>query len=513
MAAQLLGDLFLTGIATAPSGSVRFYQPQTLVPITVWSNDGASQAITQPVQLDGSGKSVVPVYLTVPARMIVYSSSGAQLMDVERVDGTRAETAALANTLWPAETSVNAALTALATSLGGTDGNFKASATGAIARTVQSKLGDVISAKDFGAKGDGVADDFSAITGALTALSAIGGGTLVIPAGTYLLSQTLAIPSSNITLQGAGKTASFLKNNSASGNAISIAALTGITLSDIAISNQSTSTGSGIVITGASASIVLTRVSISGHRTGLNQASGTLTVGTLVLRESDITCDANAASVCVFLSSAILATALACNLSTGSTVLGSCISLGASASISTVAGYYVGLNTFVTVGGNINMIGGSGIGTNLVSITGGTPNITAMPFSQYTNGLPSGPSVATYIPSAGAYGDFGGVITQNIGTTSHYSPLAYQYRTHILNATAAGITITLDPPSTPAGDGSVFVVIFRNSSGGAVTWVFGSFYKAAAVAPATGFQVAVTFLQTASSAATIEINRGSVVAN
>jgi Pectate lyase superfamily protein len=44
-----------------------------------------------------------------------------------------------------------------------------------------------INVKDYGAKGDGITDDTGAIQGAINKLEASGGGTLNVPAGTYLL--------------------------------------------------------------------------------------------------------------------------------------------------------------------------------------------------------------------------------------------------------------------------------------------------------------------------------------
>src|SRR5712671_4424865 len=157
MAAHLIESLFVTGYGTAAaSGFAFFYQPNTLTPVTVYSDDAAATVVTQPVRLDAAGKSSVPIYLIAPARAIIQNASGATLADIARIDGTRAELAALANPLWPGSASMNALATNLASSLGGTDGNFKAAGTGSVNRAIQAKLSEQVSVKDFGAKGDGV---------------------------------------------------------------------------------------------------------------------------------------------------------------------------------------------------------------------------------------------------------------------------------------------------------------------------------------------------------------------
>jgi hypothetical protein len=77
---------------------------------------------------------------------------------------------------------------------------------GAVAQTVQTKLEQYISVKDFGAVGDGVADDTAAIQAALTALATTG-GDLLFPQGTYkintAISQTFA-DNVNVRLLGYG---------------------------------------------------------------------------------------------------------------------------------------------------------------------------------------------------------------------------------------------------------------------------------------------------------------------
>jgi hypothetical protein len=74
---------------------------------------------------------------------------------------------------------------------GGSIAGFTQSGTGAVARTVQSKERDIVSVKDFGAKGDGVTDDTLAIRAGLTAA---GGSELTFPAGSYLITGTIQVP-------------------------------------------------------------------------------------------------------------------------------------------------------------------------------------------------------------------------------------------------------------------------------------------------------------------------------
>lgn len=68
--------------------------------------------------------------------------------------------------------------------------SFIAAGTGATTRTLQNKLRDVISVKDFGAIGDGSTDDTAAINTAIDAALA-GNGALYFPTGTYVLSSRI----------------------------------------------------------------------------------------------------------------------------------------------------------------------------------------------------------------------------------------------------------------------------------------------------------------------------------
>jgi polygalacturonase len=71
--------------------------------------------------------------------------------------------------------------------------------TGSVPTNVELKLAQTVSVKDFGAVGNGVADDTVAIQAALNS----GAGTVYFPEGTYPVSTALTVPS-NITLTGDG---------------------------------------------------------------------------------------------------------------------------------------------------------------------------------------------------------------------------------------------------------------------------------------------------------------------
>lgn len=72
------------------------------------------------------------------------------------------------------------------------------------------KGGQAFNVKAYGAKGDGSADDTSAIQSAINAASS-GGGRVYLPPGTYLISSSLTITSNCVSLIGAGIGATTIK--------------------------------------------------------------------------------------------------------------------------------------------------------------------------------------------------------------------------------------------------------------------------------------------------------------
>lgn len=108
-------------------------------------------------------------------------------------------------------------------SLAGNDGadwiGFEADGASAVARSAQDKMRDTVSVKDFGAIGNGTADDTAAIQAAIDDVAyttsgfygEVTGKILYFPAGVYKISAPLTVPANaGIHFVGEGKTRSTL---------------------------------------------------------------------------------------------------------------------------------------------------------------------------------------------------------------------------------------------------------------------------------------------------------------
>ncbi|MCF8495857.1 MAG: hypothetical protein K9G62_04225 [Alphaproteobacteria bacterium] len=138
--------------------------------------------------------------------------------------------------------------------------DFTPLGTGAATRTSHDKFSDLISVKDFGAVGDGLADDTVAIQNALAAADFV-----LIPNGTYLISNTINLASGK-TLSGLGQ-GSVIAAQDDSFNAVEITANNAL-LSDLRI----TGGDAGVKLYGSAAECTqnsLRGLQIVGARTGI----------------------------------------------------------------------------------------------------------------------------------------------------------------------------------------------------------------------------------------------------
>lgn len=95
--------------------------------------------------------------------------------------------------------------------------------TGAVSRSVTARLKEVVFAADFGVIADGVTDDASAIQAAIDYVSSAGGGFVVLPPGTMMVSVAIN-PKTGVSLHGSkgvteiksstGMTGTFYSNSS-----------------------------------------------------------------------------------------------------------------------------------------------------------------------------------------------------------------------------------------------------------------------------------------------------------
>jgi hypothetical protein len=94
--------------------------------------------------------------------------------------------------------------------------------TGSVTRTVQSRLRDFVSVKDFGAVGDGVTDDTAAIQAALDAAAALGvddkGALVYFSSGKYKITNTINYPMGKfVSITGDGKPSMIIWDGASSG--------------------------------------------------------------------------------------------------------------------------------------------------------------------------------------------------------------------------------------------------------------------------------------------------------
>jgi hypothetical protein len=103
----------------------------------------------------------------------------------------------------------------------------------------------VYNVKDYGATGDGVADDTAEIQAAIAAAIAAGGGVVYLPVGTYKISSALTINGSRVTVQGTGPASKIVQSALAAniftvGNAVT--ATYGPTFRDFSVTSSSIQT-------------------------------------------------------------------------------------------------------------------------------------------------------------------------------------------------------------------------------------------------------------------------------
>lgn len=118
---------------------------------------------------------------------------------------------------------------------------------GAAATTVQTKLRESVSAKDFGAVGDGTTDDSAAINAAIAS-----NRNIYFPAGTYFIASSIQVASkSNVVLQGAGVDVAIIKCSSSATftvPALDITSSTTVSVNGLTVDSNSNSSLNSLAV-------------------------------------------------------------------------------------------------------------------------------------------------------------------------------------------------------------------------------------------------------------------------
>jgi len=165
-------------------------------PINVYWDAALTQLAGQPIRTEGG----YPVNNGTPARLYVNSDYSIRVMNKN------------GSTVYSAPAATERYSDVVLGGINAADVQYDPAGLGAVPTTVQAKLRETVSVKDFGAVGDGVTDDTAAIQAAIDAtqlttgstyITATHPSTLYIPAGVYKVTDTLQT-TGNLNIVGDG---------------------------------------------------------------------------------------------------------------------------------------------------------------------------------------------------------------------------------------------------------------------------------------------------------------------
>lgn len=473
------------GTANA-SGRVFLYAPGTTTLVAGYKDDELSEAWSTSggaIALDSAGK--VKIWVDREVDVVIADSSGTTVDTFLGFNKTAAAQVEVENDGWTGTlstgsqgaggvTNLDAVLTRLFASTGGVDGKYQES-SGATARLIQDFIREVwISVKDFGAVGNGIADDTSAIQAAMNRVKARGGGVVYFPPGTYKVSSALTLSSADgVSLVGSGSATSIIRGSSGSANCFTFVECDSLRFRDLAVSHESFSTGTAFSLD-TCLNAGFERVLHSG---GVNSGFGP------VLSLTDST--GCAAINCTFAanSSSSAGRGIVATNSGTLTVVGG--RLGASS-----GGY-----PFEAAGTTSTCI------FNGVSFSGGSARFAAglsgsdfIFLGCYLMEL----SVATAtIPVIRLIGSPPFESSASVATGAAVTPSLIGGNIVRITASGGAGTATVNAPTIlpTVAPGQYWDFIFENAAGGAVTWSLNAVYRVTAAIPTTnGHTIAVRFL-------------------
>lgn len=215
-------------------GKIYTYQAGTTTPLTTYTTNSGTIAHTNPIVLDAAGRvpSGGEIWLTlgIGYKFVVKTSSEVLIATYDNIPSSAQPPAAndADSIMYEQGYTVTAGSFVIGkmyriATLGTTDftligainnvigthfiatGVGTGTGTAELSQTVENKLTQTVSVKDFGAVGDGVTDDTAVILAGVAHLKKTGGGTLFFPQGTYKVTDEILIDSPSIRFVGTGR--------------------------------------------------------------------------------------------------------------------------------------------------------------------------------------------------------------------------------------------------------------------------------------------------------------------
>lgn len=192
-------------------GKLYSYAAGTTTPQATYTSSTGATPHSNPIVLDAAGRipGAGELWVTLGQyyKFALVTSADVPVADWDNVSNGNADltyyTAGPSSLL--TNGTVSSALDALSDEQTGSSVvGFLQSGTGAVATTVQSKLREWVSVKDFGAVGDGVTDDTAEIQAAINS----GATNIYVPPGSYKITSTITLSTTrDLTFKGAGRDA------------------------------------------------------------------------------------------------------------------------------------------------------------------------------------------------------------------------------------------------------------------------------------------------------------------
>lgn len=454
------GHRLSSGAANA-SGKCWVYKPGTTSPAAIYG-DADEHPQTNPVTLSAGGKAQIYFKGKVDVYFQDVNGVGIETLTLsERAERVEVRNAGFTGLLPSGSqggggaTNLDTVLSSLYASVGGLDGMYK-EYTGATARKVHDVLqGIQISVKDYGAVGNGVADDTIPISNAVNECARLGGGRVYFDPGTYITSSPILLSSkAGVSFEGAGPSASIIKT-SGSANAFTLTGCSGFFIRGIGITSAATSPGTALALSGCSNYVIeLVTIGTSGGGTFLVCASVSGASSKTVFENCVFTAksaDATARGIAYSTSSGSGHQILNCTLDGQS---GQCLNFdGTSGSVFMANCATVGAMTFAaTLTGNGFQICGCAFASAPVFSVA-----SDLIISQAGNSWPA---------NVQGFAVGGSVTPQVMSGVCH------------LSATSGGAgAVAVNIPSPTLSVRQPFFILFTNNSGGNVTWNLNAAYK------------------------------------